>query len=524
MQRHLRKLRVALALAVLLPAALAFLDGGRLVPTAAAAGLAALQLVPALVRLPAAGAAAVVAGIAIGTAVLGRVYCSTLCPLGTLQDVLIRLRALGGGRRARRRFRFREKRAAVHLGVAAAAGGLAAAGLLAPLALLEPWSGFGRLLAGLWRDPVALGVNGIALLLGALHVYLVAPLPPPQTAWPAVAVAAAWLAVLVLLTSRRGRLFCNLLCPAGAVLRLLGRRALLRVHLDEARCNGCGACERVCKAECIDAARRRVDAGACVGCFDCLGACPKDGVVYGRERPRASPRARAAAPPGAPATTRRALLAAAGAAAGGLLVPGPARAAAAPDPRDARRPVLPPGAGDVRRFTASCTACHLCVAACPTQVLRPSLVEYGAAGLLAPRLVYDHGACVFDCTRCGEVCPTGAVAALPLDTKHLTQVGRAVFVKDECVVTVKRKACGACAEHCPTKAIQMIPVAGGEPGLRIPQVDEGLCIGCGSCEHPCPTLPRKAIWVEARSPQGTARRPEQRPLENPLKDGAEFPF
>ena len=90
------------------------------------------------------------------------------------------------------------------------------------------------------------------------------------------------------------------------------------------------------------------------------------------------------------------------------------------------------------------------------------------------------------------------------------------------MVEVKRKACGACAEHCPTKAISMKPYGDPSERLRIPEVDEEACIGCGACEHPCPVLPRKAIWVEARSPHGRAKKIEQPPLESP-KEG-DFPF
>jgi ferredoxin len=106
--------------------------------------------------------------------------------------------------------------------------------------------------------------------------------------------------------------------------------------------------------------------------------------------------------------------------------------------------------------------------------------------------------------------------------KHLTQIGRARFVKADCVVEVKRKACGACAEHCPTKAISMKPYGDPAERLRIPEVDEEACIGCGACEHPCPVLPRKAIWIEARSPHGRAKKIEQPPLESPKEGG--FPF
>ena len=205
------------------------------------------------------------------------------------------------------------------------------------------------------------------------------------------------------------------------------------------------------------------------------------------------------------------------------LVVSAAARAAAPDPRDARAPVTPPGSLDRRHFTSRCTACHLCVASCPTQVLRPSLLEYGLSGLLQPRLVYDGGACVYDCNLCGQVCPTDAIVELPLPEKRLVQVGRARFVKADCVVETKKKVCGACAEHCPTKAIAMLPYR-GDPVLRIPEVNEEACIGCGACEHPCPVEPRKAIWVEARSPHGRAKKIEQKPVEKaPAADDA-FPF
>ena len=131
--RHLRHLRAAVALAVLALAALAFLDFGRLLPARVAAPVARLQLVPALLRLPARAAVVTVLALALLTLLLGRVYCSTLCPLGTLQDVLIRL---GAGLRRRPRFRSVRPPAAVQLGVAALAGALAAAGWLLPLDLL----------------------------------------------------------------------------------------------------------------------------------------------------------------------------------------------------------------------------------------------------------------------------------------------------------------------------------------------------------------------------------------------------
>lgn len=524
--RHLRRIRAVVALAFLAPAVLMFLDFGRLLPARLAALVARLQLVPSIVALPALGAALAVGIVTAVTLVTGRVYCSTICPLGTVQDALVRL-GDRGRRRGRYRFRFLPPRPWLHLAVAGAAAALALAGSMLALDLIEPYSAFGRILAALFRPLVAGAVNGVSRALAARHVYAVQPVVFPGVAWGAVLVALASLAGLAALVRARGRLFCNLLCPAGAVLRLLSRRTAFRIGIDEAACNGCGVCETACKAGCIDAAGRRVAFDACVGCFDCLDVCPRDGVrlepAWRRRSPPAEAPGEDRADPGRRAVMKGAALApVALLAPAGLFAPAAVRAAER-DPRDARLPVTPPGSLDRRRFTSRCTACHLCVSSCPTQVLRPSLLEYGLSGLLQPRLVYDGGACVYDCDLCGQVCPTGAILALPLPEKRLVQVGRARLVKADCIVETKKKVCGACAEHCPTKAIAMVPYQ-GDAILKIPEVNEEACIGCGACEHPCPVQPRKAIWVEARSPHGKAKKIEQKPIERARATDEAFPF
>ena len=522
--RHLRRLRAALALLLLGAAALAFLDFGRL-PAWVGAAAARPQLVPAILSLPALGAALSAGAVAVLTLLTGRVYCSTICPLGTLQDLVSRL-AGRGKKRARFRHRYRKAPFRLQLALAAAAGALALVGPLGMLELLEPFSSFGRIASALLR-PLSTGLwNGLARALSLAHVYAFAPAAAPPLAPGLVVVAGLWLAGLVALVLKRGRLFCNLLCPAGAILNLLSRRTALRIGIDGSSCDGCGLCERVCKAGCIDAARHEVEFPACVGCFDCLDVCPKDAVRIERGRPR---RAKGAAEregvPAPPDPGRRALLKAAALAPGALLAGAASPVLGPPlgDPRLFPAPITPPGSGHRFHFTSHCTACQLCVGACPPQVLRPSLFAYAPDGLLLPQLVYQAGACAYDCTRCGQVCPTGAIEPLSLPARHLVQVGRARFVKEDCVVVKKGKACGACVEHCPTKAITMVSYGPEGGGLKIPEVNEDLCIGCGSCEHPCPTRPLRAIYVEARRVHGTAQLAQPAPLAAP-PPSAGFPF
>ncbi|MCX6287895.1 MAG: hypothetical protein NTY96_12350 [Bacteroidetes bacterium] len=82
--------------------------------------------------------------------------------------------------------------------------------------------------------------------------------------------------------------------------------------------------------------------------------------------------------------------------------------------------------------------------------------------------------------------------------KKKTQIGLAVFAKNQCLVVEKHKPCAKCYEHCPTKAIEMLPYLGD---LKIPWVDSKLCNGCGACEYSWPVKPDKAIYVEANDYQ-----------------------
>jgi Fe-S-cluster-containing hydrogenase component 2 len=108
---------------------------------------------------------------------------------------------------------------------------------------------------------------------------------------------------------------------------------------------------------------------------------------------------------------------------------------------------------------------------------------------------------------------------LTVDEKKLSQAGRVVFVRENCVVYTENTDCGACTEHCPTKAVVMVPYKNS----RIPEAKQDYCIGCGACEHACPTTPYKAIYVDGNPVHRTAKKKEpEKKQEVNLKEG--FPF
>ena len=436
-----------------------------------------IQLVPALLAM---NVAALVA-IAAVTLLFGRVYCSTLCPLGVFQDIVIRLTH----NPARKRFAYAPAHTVLRYGLLAFVGIALAFGFAAVPALIDPYSLYGRMATHLLQ-PLAYGVNnmaaGITDSLGQPPIFKQEIFIRSVLA---LSVAVSSLIAIGVLASRWGRLFCNTVCPAGSLLAALSRRPLFRIAIDESTCMGCGLCAKACKASCIDVKTRTVDSGRCVACFNCLDACLKGAIRYttraevGTAQPKESGRlGRRGFVAGAAVSV--ATVAAAMATKNG-------RPLRAPEP-----PVSPPGSGGRDRLLARCTACNLCVASCEGRVLKPARLEYGLGGLMMPRLDFSRGFCEWDCNACGKVCPNGAILPLTLEEKRKTKIGRAVYVREHCVlVTDKVDSCGNCAEHCPTKALTLVEE---KDRKRYPRVDESKCIGCGACEYHCPAKPR-AIHV-----------------------------
>jgi ferredoxin len=513
----LKRIRVALALIFFFAVSLLFLNPANAISAGVNSFFVSLQLVPSLMRTLAifGGASAGLFFILGITLLFGRVYCSTLCPLGTLQDVVIRLAKRVN---RRRRFRYRKPGYLAHYALFAITAILAAGGSVFLLNLLEPFSNFGRVVSNLISPVVVAGNNALVFVLERFGTFSLYRIPVLHFSVPATLFPLAFLGLIVYLSYTRGRLFCNVLCPAGALLSLVSRISLFHIVIDRSNCKECGLCERVCKAECINAESLEIDFAACVGCFNCVDACPTAGMHF-RSR-RSTARRKESETSG----ERRSFLQASMAPLAGLFLPFAANDSTAVDRKgyDEKRkhPISPPGSVSVERFSNLCTACHLCVSSCPAQVLYPSFLEYGVAGIFQPRMNYDASYCTYDCVICSQVCPTGAIVPLDPAAKKEIQIGKASFVKEDCIVVTKKTDCGACSEHCPTKAVKMVPY----DRLRLPEVDDEICVGCGACEHACPTKPRKAIFVQGHRMHRRAKKPQEQKAGKSFDSSQDFPF
>ena len=491
----LRKIRTTLALVVFVLITLLFLDvTGTLHRWFG--WLASIQFWPALLAMH----VGVVAMLVVLTLVFGRIYCSVICPLGVMQDVISRL----NGMRKKNRFTYSKEKRWLRYTVLAVFVASAVAGVNAVVSLLAPYSSYGRIAGSLMKPVYEAGNNVLAAVAEHFNSYAFYSVDVWMKSLPTLVVASLTLVVIAVLAWRGGRTYCNTICPVGTILSFLARFSWLKVRIDGSKCVNCGLCTKNCKASAIDFKNHRIDYSRCVVCGDCIDKCRKGAISLSSRRADKQTSRRADKQTSKQAdeltsgqadkltsgqvnkqtgkqannanllvnssagdlsavnslsvdTGRRSFLL-------GLAVASTAAALAQEEKKvdgglaaiedkvapERLTPITPPGSLSAQHFAQHCTACQLCVSNCPNGVLRPST---DLSTFMQPTMSYERGYCRPECTRCGDVCPTGAITMVPVDPKD-------------------------------------------ERSLKIPAVNEARCIGCGACENLCPARPFSAIYVE----------------------------
>ena len=450
--------------------------------------MAKIQFLPALLALN----AVVIVSLIVLTLVLGRIYCSVICPLGVMQDIIAHIN------RKKNRFSYSPALTWLRLTMLVILTVAVALGIGSLVALLAPYSSYGRMVNNLLQPFYIWGNNALAAIAEHYESYAFYGKEVWLKSLPTFIIALVTFVIIAVLAWRGGRTYCNTICPVGTVLGYVARFSWFKVHFDADKCRSCSLCSKNCKASCIDYKTHTVDYTRCVACGNCLDKCKFDALHYGHPKKQ-----EARSEKQAPATdeARRAFLV------GGAIVAADVALAQAgkkvdgglaviEDKKQPRRtqPLTPPGSVSASNMAMHCTACQLCVAQCPNDVLRPSS---DLKTLMQPTMSYEHGFCRPECTRCSEVCPAGAILPIDVAQKTSIQVGHAVWVHDNCVVLTDGVECGNCARHCPSEAIMMTPSdPNDDESPMVPAVDRSRCIGCGACEYVCPARPFSAIYIE----------------------------
>lgn len=217
-----------------------------------------------IVNLILSGAFPLLAGWLLLTFVFGRVYCSTVCPLGTMQDIISYI----GRRTSKRAHGYHYTRP--YNGTRTVFFIIMAGGIIIGnsviVTVLDPFFDFDIIIKGTVMPVCTLGAAAVGAAIAAEAVVT--------------------LAIVVCISGRSGRLLCNTVCPVGTMLGYVSRYSIMRMDINTDLCTGCLKCVEVCKASCIDPASHTIDASRCVVCMNCAAACPNKAITYTNNRHR----------------------------------------------------------------------------------------------------------------------------------------------------------------------------------------------------------------------------------------------
>ena len=455
--------------------------------------------------------------VVLAALLLNRAFCGWVCPFGTLHQL-----CSAGKQSARRavrtrRWQWNAWRNAKYAVLLFVLGGVLLAANFA--GWLDPFSFLTRSLAVAVHPMLGMGLDGLVRLLdgaglGGVSDFLLNALrgrvTPFEPRYFLQAFTLGFLFLLALALNRREtRFWCHYVCPLGALLGLLARRAPLQLVRDESACTHCQRCVQHCQGGDQPMPGYPWIPSECHFCHNCVDACPESCLKFEitlKQQPAAE-----RAP--LPDLNRRIVLG--GLAAGFLAAPLQQLGAENLEkggrvfkPYD--RLIRPPGARPEPDFQALCVRCGACMKACPTNALHPSGVEGGIGALWTPVLVPKIGYCDDRCTLCSQACSTGAIAPITLDDRlgtnghDLVRTGLAHVDRNRCLPWAMATPCIVCEEVCPTvhgqKAIKLVKETVRAPDGRMvevqkPVIDMAYCIGCGICENKCPVADSAAIVV-----------------------------
>ena len=502
------------------------------------------------------------------TIVLGRFFCSWVCPFGSLHHFA---GFLGNRRKsAAQKIQLNRYRKAQCIKYFV-------------LVLFLSMAAFPSLAATLQTgllDPIPLITRSFNLLLLPVADSPVSFVSITQRFYEGAWLILAIFFTAVFLNLLIPRFYCRFICPLGALFAIFSRFAIWRIGKRKKECTDCKLCEKACEGGCSPAGKIRIS--ECVLCFNCRRDCKDELIGYQTQVSLAGEVTN-------PDISRRGFVLSL---ASGIFIVPAVRLSNKLGDNWHYKVIRPPGALAEEEFLKRCIKCGQCMRLCPTNVIQPSGIEAGLENLWTPVLNNRIGSsgCQLNCTACGQICPTSAIRPITLAEKLGTdafsdagpiKLGTAFFDRNRCLPWAMDKPCIVCQENCPLspkaiytreyfstvrdgiftvkkatnkkietiektitpdkfatgdyycvskgekigkivantantliistdKRFGKIPAAGGKIEVQVrlqrPYVDIEKCTGCGICEHECPVSGRRAIRVSAEGETRNADR------------------
>ena len=253
----------------------------------------------------------------------------------------------------------------------------------------------------------------------------------------------------VFLNLKVPRFYCRFICPLGALFGVLGTFSLWRIGKSADECSQCQLCDTDCEGACQPVDRIRIS--ECVLCMNCLESC-QHGIVSYRTAPSEAGEITL------PDLSRRSFLTSF--LSGAMAIP-VVRLSGLVGPNNFPPSVIrPPGALAEPDFLARCLKCGQCMRICPTNIIQPAGLESGLEGLWSPILNFRIGTsgCQLNCIACSHICPSAAIRPITLEEKlgrkdyaraGPIRLGTAFVDRGRCLPWAMDRPCIVCQENCP---------------------------------------------------------------------------
>lgn len=197
----------------------------------------------------------------VATVVLGRVFCSWICPMGFLLELTDKLRAV---------VRFLEIRPRDLKPSRATKYGVLLAGLILAAVLSVPVLGY-------IYPPAIVGREAHDVVFAFFDRAEMGRFGPWAGGLSWMAALLVGIVLFEVLVSRRW--WCRYVCPGGALYSLIGWARPVRVELDVDRCTQCAQCVAACP-EGLNPMKNRMGL-ECDSCGECIASCDDDALRIG---------------------------------------------------------------------------------------------------------------------------------------------------------------------------------------------------------------------------------------------------
>ena len=268
----LRKIRIGISLAVFILLTFYFLDFAGILPYQFHV-LGHIQFISALLAVN----IFVVLCIIVCTLLFGRIYCSCICPMGIVQDVISRFSKLI---HRKKKYAYRKNYPILRWSIVGFVLILYFLGITFLLGILDPYSAYGKMAVHLFKPVYLLGNNMLAAIFNSFGNYTFYRVEIVLLSVSSLVVSVLTFLIIGLLAWTNGRLYCNTICPVGTILGFISKFSLFKIRINKDECISCGLCSKKCKSSCIDAQAKTIDYTRCVNCFNCIDSCSKKGVQF----------------------------------------------------------------------------------------------------------------------------------------------------------------------------------------------------------------------------------------------------